>query len=183
MKLPRLWSGGRGASRLGRNEGLLPEVFWSMQNDFEAMLRAFDRLPSLREATIVPKVDVAESQNEFDIAVELPGVDDCDVKVDVEDDQLVISGEKKEKGPHHERDWHVEERRYGSFYRRIPLPFRPEKESVEASLDKGVLNIRVWKPGQSCTHGPQRVQIRSCSVSGAPDLGAWQPAGAPQKKI
>ncbi len=162
MKLPSLWSSGRGGpGPSSRTQGLLPQAFWSMQNEFEDMLRAFDRLPSLRGATAVPKVSVSESKDAFDIAVELPGVEENDIRLNVEDNQLVISGEKKEETQHDERDWHVEERSYGSFYRTIPLPFRPEEEGVEAVLDKGVLNIKVAKPAEARERGPRSVEIKS----------------------
>jgi HSP20 family protein len=59
---------------------------------------------------------------------------------------LVISGEKKEESTKDEKDWHVEERSYGSFYRAMALPFTPEDDAVEAHLDKGVLHVVVRKP-------------------------------------
>lgn len=162
MKLPRFWSSDRGAPRLwSRNEGFLPEAFWSTHSNFEGMLRAFERLPSLGGATIVPRVSVAESQKAFEIAVELPGVDQSEIKVTIERDQLVISGEKKEGVAHDEREWHVDERRYGSFYRRIPLPFELVEHGLEALLEKGVLNITVTKPVDVREHNPRSVEIKS----------------------
>lgn len=167
MKLPNLWSSGRGEpGAWSRNQGLLPHAFWSMQSEFEDMLRAFDRLPSLRGAASAPKVSVSEGKDAFEIAVELPGVDEGDIRLNVEDNQLVISGEKKEETQRNERDWHVEERSYGSFYRAIPLPFRPEEDGVEAFLDKGVLNIRVKKPAQAQQRGPRNVEIKSRGAEG-----------------
>jgi HSP20 family protein len=140
---------------------------------------AFDRLPSLRGATTVPKVSVAESKDAFDVTVELPGVEENDIRLNVEDNQLVISGEKKEASHHDERDWHVEERSYGSFYRTIPLPFRPEEQGVEAFLDKGVLNIRVAKPAEARDRGPRNVEIKSRQ---APASKGEQGEPAPQQR-
>jgi HSP20 family protein len=61
---------------------------------------------------------------------------------------LVISGEKKEETKKDEKDWHVEERSYGSFYRSVSLPFKPEDGAVEAHLDKGVLHVHIKKPAE-----------------------------------
>lgn len=175
MKLPSFSSSGRDAPGVwSRHQGLLPQAFWSIQNEFEDMLRAFDRLPSLRGAAAVPKVSVAESRDAFDIAVELPGVDESDIRLNVDDNQLVVSGEKKAETQRDERNWHVEERSYGSFYRTIPLPFRPEQEGVEAFLDKGVLTIKVRKPAEAQQRGPRTVDIKSRTAEpreqGAPPL-------------
>jgi HSP20 family protein len=59
---------------------------------------------------------------------------------------LVISGEKKENTKKEEKNWRVEERRYGSFYRSMFLPFKPEDGAVEAHLEKGVLHVNIKKP-------------------------------------
>ncbi|MGJ0505948.1 MAG: Hsp20/alpha crystallin family protein [Methylocystis sp.] len=181
MKLPSLWSGGgRGApGAWSRGQGLLPQAFWSMESELGDMLRAFDRLPSLRGAAGVPKVSVSESRDAFDIAVELPGVDETDIRLNVEDNQLVISGEKREESQRDERDWHVEERSYGSFYRAIPLPFRPEEQGVEAVLDRGVLTIRVKKPAEAQQRGPRSVEIRRGAAPGQSQQAAQEaPAGS-----
>jgi HSP20 family protein len=62
--------------------------------------------------------------------------------------RLVISGEKKEETKKDEKDWHVEERSYGSFYRSMSLPFKPEDGAVEAHFDKGVLHLNIKKPSE-----------------------------------
>jgi len=81
-------------------------------------------------------------------AVALPGVDEKDIKVSLDGNRLVISGEKKEETKKEEKDWHVEERSYGSFYRSMSLPFEPEDAAVEAHFDKGVLHLNIKKPAQ-----------------------------------
>jgi HSP20 family protein len=59
------------------------------------------------------------------------GVDETDIKVSLDENQLVISGEKKAESTKEEKDWHVEERNYGSFYRSMSLPFEPEDGAVD----------------------------------------------------
>ena len=78
--------------------------------------------------------------------VDEPGVDEKDIKVSLDGNQLVISGKKKGETKKDEKDWHVEERSYGSFYRSMSLPFKPEEGAVEAHLDKGVLHLNIKKP-------------------------------------
>ena len=101
------------------------------------MFRVFDRnLSSLNVGAGVPTIDVAENTDAFEVSAELPGVDEKDIKVSLDDNRLVISGEKKKATKKDEKDWHVEERSYGSFYRSMSLPFKPEDEAVEAHFDK-----------------------------------------------
>ena len=83
------------------------------------------------------------------MTAELPGVDEKDINVSLEDNQLVISGEKNAESRKEEKDWHVEERSYGSFYRSISLPFEPEDGAVDAHFDKGVLHLTIKKPAKA----------------------------------
>jgi hypothetical protein len=83
----------------------------------------------------VPTIDVAETKDAIEVSAELPGVDEKDIKVSLDGNRLVISGEKKEETKKDEKDWNVEERSYGSFYRSMSLPFKPEDGAVEAHFD------------------------------------------------
>jgi signal transduction histidine kinase len=75
------------------------------------MFRVFDRnLPSLKVGAGVPTIDVAETKDAIEVSAELPGVDEKDIKVRLDGNRLVISGEKKEETKKDEKDWHVEER-------------------------------------------------------------------------
>ena len=92
-------------------------------------------LPSPEIGAGVPAISVAETKDAFEVTAELPGVDEKDIKVSLDDNQLVISGEKKAESTKEEKDWHVEERSYGSFYRSMFLPFEPEDGAVDAHFD------------------------------------------------
>ena len=140
MRLPSLWS---------KNQELVSDPFRAIRRDFEDMFRAFDRnWPSLDVGAGVPAINVAETKDAFEVTAELPGVDEKDIKVSLDGNRLVISGEKKEETKKEEKDWHVEERSYGSFYRSMSLPFEPEDAAVEAHFDKGVLHLNIKKPAQ-----------------------------------
>lgn len=60
-----------------------------------------------------------------------------------------MSGEKKQESKRDEKDWHIEERSFGSFYRSVSLPFTPEDGAIEAHLDKGALHVTVKKPAEA----------------------------------
>lgn len=90
-----------------------------------------------------PKVEVQENGKTYTITVELPGLDQKDVKVLVEDDVLTVSGEK-----HVERTdekTHYSERSYGSFTRAFTLPSDADRNDISAEFSKGVLTLRIGK--------------------------------------
>jgi HSP20 family protein len=100
-------------------------------------------LRALHSAEHAPKVEVQENGKTYTITVELPGVEQKDVKVLVEDDVLTISGEK-----HVERTdekTHYSERSYGSFTRAFTLPSDADRNGISANFAKGVLTLQVAK--------------------------------------
>ena len=139
MSLPRLWI---------RSQELDP--LRGIRREMENAFRAFDQQPtSPGIGAGAPAINVAETSDAFEVTAELPGVDEKDIKVSLDDNQLVISGEKKAETKKEEKNWHVEERSYGSFYRSMLLPFEPEEGAVEAHFDKGVLHLTIKKPAKA----------------------------------
>lgn len=99
-----------------------------------------------------PRVEVQENGKTYTVTVELPGVDQKDVKVLVEDDVLTISGEK-----HVERTdekTHYSERSYGSFTRAFTLPSDADRNDISANFANGVLTLRIGK----AAHGAERAR-------------------------
>lgn len=141
MSLPRLWT---------TSQGLASDPLRAMRREMENALRAFDEgPPSNKIGAGAPAINVAETKDVFEVTAELPGVDEKDIQVSLEGNRLVISGEKKAESTKDEKDWHVEERSYGSFYRSMSLPFEPEEGAVEAHFDKGVLHLVIKKPAKA----------------------------------
>lgn len=99
-------------------------------------------LPSLE---ITPRVDVSESDNTYDIAVELPGMTEKDIEITLSDDSLTVKGEKKEEREEKKKNYHVRECSYGSFQRTFRVPSGVDQSKVDASYSKGVLNISLPK--------------------------------------
>ena len=77
----------------------------------------YQNLPSLNVGAGMPVIGVAETKDAIEVNAELPGVDEKDIKVSLDGNRLAISGEKKAETKKDEKDWHVDERSYGSFYR------------------------------------------------------------------
>jgi HSP20 family protein len=138
------------------------------RREMEDMIRAFDRnLPTLSVGAKAPAINVAETADAIEVTAELPGVEEKDIKVSLEGNRLTISGEKKGEKKKDDKDWHVEERSYGSFYRSMSLPFNPPDHAVEAHLDKGVLHVTVKKPTEAAKSA-KTVEIKT----GAPPKAA-----------
>jgi HSP20 family protein len=141
MNLPRLWTTGQDVTW---------DPFRAVRREMENALRTFDQNASSPDIGAgEPAISVAETKDAFEVTAELPGVDEKDIKVSLDDNQLVISGEKNAESTKEEKAWHVEERSYGSFYRSISLPFEPEDGAVDAHFDKGVLHLMIKKPAKS----------------------------------
>jgi HSP20 family protein len=104
-----------------------------------------------------PAVDVAESEKEFTVRAEIPGIEPKDLEVQIAGNQLVLSGEKKESTEKKGKDFYQSEARYGSFRRVIPLPQSVDPEKVEADCAHGVLTIRLQKV-QAET--PKRIDVK-----------------------
>jgi HSP20 family protein len=102
--------------------------------------------PLFEGAPFTPAVDVFEKDNRLFTRVDLPGMKKEDVKVEVTDGQLTISGERKSETEEKKEDFYRCERAYGSFYRAVPLPEGVKLEDVKATFTDGVLEVSVPVP-------------------------------------
>lgn len=93
-----------------------------------------------------PKVDVFEKENRLVTRVDLPGVKKEDLKVEVTDGHLALSGERKVEKEEKKDNVYRTEREYGSFYRAVPLPEGVKLEDVKATFADGVLEVSVPLP-------------------------------------
>jgi len=97
----------------------------------------------------VPAVEMTETAKSYKISVEVPGMDAADIEVSVDDDMLVISGEKKEEREESEEGYSFSERSYGAFERRIELPSAAIADDIKAKVRKGVLQITLPKTAKA----------------------------------
>lgn len=118
---------------------------------FEDFFRDLDRAPAFRGggSRLAPAVDVSETDEDYRVSVELPGISKDDIEVTVDQGRLNIQGEKKEEEREEEEDYLRVERSYGSFSRSIPLPSSVDEDNIEASYDEGVLSCRLPKTGEA----------------------------------
>jgi HSP20 family protein len=130
-------------------------VFGSLQREVDRLFDDFARsLGAIApgNGSLVPSMDISETDNEFIITTEMPGLERNDVEVSLEDNVLTIRGEKKMETPPDDKDKnqnvHVSERDYGVFYRMIELPVSVDPSAVQATMSNGVLKITIPKPAR-----------------------------------
>ena len=112
------------------------------------------------DAALMPSIDIAENDEGLEISAEIPGVKDEDLDVTINGEMLVIKGEKHSNREEKEKEYHLVERRYGSFRRQIPLGFAPEAEAVKADFSNGVLKLNIQKPANTKA-GVQKITVKS----------------------
>jgi len=97
--------------------------------------------PVLGKSVIKPKVDIYGTDKEYVVEVDLPGIEENDLSVELKDDVLILSAEKKHEEKTEEKGYYRVERSYGSFRRVLNVPDDADKEGINAKLNKGVLRI------------------------------------------
>lgn len=95
-----------------------------------------------------PAVDLVETEEEYRLDAELPGMSTDDIEVEVQEGDLVIRGEKESEEEEKGRDYRFTERSYGEFYRRFSLPTSVDAGAISARFEKGVLTVRIPKKEQ-----------------------------------
>lgn len=115
---------------------------------FNTFLKDFSEKPfgKLSEELFSPIVDVSETDKELTVTAELPGVKEEDVSVSLNDNILTIKGEKKMEKEEKGKTFQRIERSYGQFSRSFTLPFKADASKVDATFEKGLLNIIIAKP-------------------------------------
>jgi HSP20 family protein len=97
----------------------------------------------------VPAVDVTESEKTYEVTAELPGLDEKNIQVTIDDSGLTIKGEKSEESEEKKKDYYVQERRFGSYERSFRLPDNVDADKVEAKFKNGVLTVTLPKSAKA----------------------------------
>lgn len=105
----------------------------------------FARLIPSNGDVMMPDIDVKETNKEISVVAELPGLSENDVDLKISDGMLTLTGEKKYEKTEEKGDYHVMERRFGSFRRSFRLPESADADKVAAVFDKGVLTVTIPK--------------------------------------
>jgi HSP20 family protein len=104
----------------------------------------------------VPAMDLVETDDSFVLRADLPGMTQEDVKIELEENVLTVSGERKSQHEIKQEGYHRVERAFGSFSRSLTLPKGVDADAVTAKFDNGVLEISVPKPEE---RKPRRIEI------------------------
>ncbi len=149
---------------VGRNRMVSDtQPFGSLQREINRLFEDFaSGFPGFGVGTrdLAPTMDVAETDKQIEITVELPGLEEKDVQINLSDNTLTIRGEKKAEREQKDKDYHLVERSYGSFSRTLELPAGVNADDIKATISKGVLNVTVPKPAPAQV---KKIQIKAAA--------------------
>jgi HSP20 family protein len=185
----------RSGSELSRSRGwdpfgfsLTPADFFSgnpfslMRRMSEEMDRAFGGFfgqTGSSTGSWLPAIDVSEQNGQLQVHADLPGLKPEDIKVEVTSDSLILRGERKSEHEHRLGGAYRSERRYGEFYREIPLPEGANAEQAKAQFRNGVLEITVPVPQQASNRREIPIQTEeSASAAAAGGSSRMGPSSA-----
>ena len=107
-------------------------------------------------STWSPSVDIYETEHDIVLTAELPGIEDKDIEIKLEDNTLTLKGERRFEKETKEENYHRIERSYGSFYRSFSIPHYVDQEKIKAEHEHGVLKVLLPKKQES---KPRAVKI------------------------
>lgn len=142
-QFPMLRSGGLLAAK-GDIESAMSDLWRKWTKDFDV--------------TGFPALDIKEDEKNVKVEAEMPGMTAKDIDIHMENNSLVIKGEKKRKSEEKGENFHHVERGYGSFYRVVPMPCQVDREGIKAKYRDGVLTVTLPK---SETERAERIKIES----------------------
>ncbi len=132
----------------------------TLQDRMNRLFRAsFDdagRDESLTTSSFAPAVDVYEDEHKVTLKIEVPGIDEKDIDVRVENNTLTVHGERKIEKEEKEENYRRVERQYGAFTRTFTLPTTVDTDNVAATYDKGVLKINLPKKAEA---KPKQIKV------------------------
>jgi HSP20 family protein len=116
----------------------------------------------------LPAMDLIEADDHFVLKADLPGLGEDDVSIEIKDNTLTISGERRSEHEDRDQGWYRVERQFGRFSRSLALPDGIDADAVSAEFKDGVLDVRIPKPEET---KPRRVQIKgSAGGNGKPAI-------------
>ena len=116
------------------------EIDRIFEDAFQHVGQGFDRS---EKGAFAPRMDIASSPAEYTVTAELPGMDEKDIQLELNEDALVLKAEKRQESTREDQGYHRVERQYGLFQRVLHLPEDADADAIAASYDKGVLRIAI----------------------------------------
>src|SRR5712671_4353222 len=121
------------------------------------------RQESLTTSSFAPPVDVYEDEHNVVLKIEVPGIEEKDIDVRIENNTLTVHGERKFEKEEKEENYRRVERQYGSFTRTFTLPNTVDQENVQADYEKGVLKVKLAKKAEA---KPKQIKVNVGSATG-----------------
>ena len=141
----------------------------TLQNRLNSMFQDYGRVSGENDlvttAAFVPPVDVYEDEHKIVLKLEVPGLKQEDLDIQLENNSLTVKGERKFEKEEKEENFHRIERRYGSFFRSFTVPNTVNTESVKANYDAGVLRIELEKRAEA---KPKQIKVQIGGTASAP---------------
>ena len=129
----------------------------TLQSRLNSLFRDFSEGDSpLTTASFTPAVDIYEDPQKVVLKLEVPGIEEKDLDVRVENHTLTVKGERKFEKEEKEENFHRIERRFGSFYRAFTLPSTVDTENVAATYNAGVLKLELKKKAEA---QPKQIKV------------------------
>ena len=125
--------------------GLMRSPFRDLAREMEDTFGRFFPAWSSEERGWMPAIDMVDQNDEIVVKADLPGLDEKDIEVTVQDGTLTIRGERKAEKEEKKEDYYYAERSYGAFMRSLPLPRGVDADKVKATFKKGVLEVHLPK--------------------------------------
>jgi HSP20 family protein len=132
---------------------------------FQDFGRGSDEL--LTSGTFVPPVDIYEDDHNITLNMEVPGVDQKDINITLENNTLTIRGERKIEKDVKEENFHRVERRYGQFTRSFSLPNTVDAENVSANFENGILKIKMAKRAEA---KPKQIKVGGATTGTSKEI-------------
>jgi HSP20 family protein len=120
--------------------------------------------PTDATKSILPNIEISETDNAIEVTAEMPGLERKDVDISIEDDTLTIRGEKKIEESQKDKNVQHSERTYGVFMRVLQMPPGTDPSSVQATMANGVLKLTIPKPAKP---EPKKIEVKEPSGSEA----------------
>jgi HSP20 family protein len=114
------------------------------------------REEALTTSSFAPAVDVYEDEHSITLKIEVPGIDEKDIDIRVENNLLTVHGERKFEKEEKEENYRRVERQYGSFTRSFNLPTTVDAENISADYDRGVLKVKLVKKAEA---KPKQIKV------------------------
>jgi len=131
-----------------------------LQNRMNSLFQEFNRQgegeSALTTAAFVPPVDIYEDEHKIVLKLEVPGMKENELDIQLDNNVLTVKGERRFEKEEKEENFHRIERRYGSFYRSFTVPNTVNQEGVKASYDAGVLRVELEKRAEA---RPKQIKV------------------------